>query len=184
MEFLSRVSEFVTEAGNQVSQKAKDVAGLTKLNMDIRMKEDFIRRQYTEIGKQYVDLYENEANPSTEGEQVLFDEMAKIKEARADIDRLKEELDGIKNIKKCGDCNAAVSKEAKFCPQCGKEFEDVEESVFEDEDDFFGSDAVDKAKDVAADVADKAKDLASDVADKAEEVKDAVQEKVEDIAGN
>ena len=53
MEFFDKLSETIVSAGKDVGQKAKDVSGIAKLKMDIRSKEDFVEKQYAELGKAY-----------------------------------------------------------------------------------------------------------------------------------
>jgi hypothetical protein len=53
-------------AGKDVGQKAKDVSGIAKLKMDIRSKEDFVEKQYAELGKAYYEKHKDEENAETE----------------------------------------------------------------------------------------------------------------------
>ncbi len=53
-------------AGKDVGQKAKDVSEIAKLKMDIRSKEDFVEKQYAELGKAYYEKHKDEENAETE----------------------------------------------------------------------------------------------------------------------
>ena len=53
MDFFDRMGEKLVTAGKDVTQKAKDLSGTAKLNFDIKAKEDFIEKQYAQIGKLY-----------------------------------------------------------------------------------------------------------------------------------
>lgn len=53
MDFFSKLGDTISATGKDVSKKARDLTGLAKLNMDLRAKEEYILRQYQEIGKQY-----------------------------------------------------------------------------------------------------------------------------------
>ena len=66
MEFFDKLSETIVSAGKDVGQKAKDVSGIAKLKMDIRSKEDFVEKQYAELGKAYYEKHKDEE--SAEGE--------------------------------------------------------------------------------------------------------------------
>ena len=66
MEFFDKLSETIVSAGKDVGQKAKDVSEIAKLKMDIRSKEDFVEKQYAEIGKAYYEKHKDEENAETE----------------------------------------------------------------------------------------------------------------------
>lgn len=122
MDFFSRLGETLTEAGKDVSQKAKDLTGIAKLNMDIKAKEDYMNKQYAAIGKKYYDLHKEDEEP-------LFEEMALITEAAEEIQRMERELADLKGMKKCPSCDASMEQDAMFCPKCGAKYE----SVYEEE---------------------------------------------------
>ena len=67
MEFFDKLSETIVSAGKDVGQKAKDVSEIAKLKMDIRSKEDFVEKQYAELGKAYYEKHKDEE--SAEGEE-------------------------------------------------------------------------------------------------------------------
>ena len=48
MDFFDRMGEKLVTAGRDVTQKAKDLSGTAKLNLDIKAKEDFIEKQYAQ----------------------------------------------------------------------------------------------------------------------------------------
>lgn len=60
MEFFDKLSETIVSAGKDVGQKAKDVSEIAKLKMDIRSKEDFVEKQYAELGKAYYEKHKDE----------------------------------------------------------------------------------------------------------------------------
>ena len=49
MDFFSKLGETITETGKDVSQKAKELTELAKLNMSMKKKEEFVQKQYLEI---------------------------------------------------------------------------------------------------------------------------------------
>lgn len=122
MDFFSKLGETLSATGRDVSQKAKDLTGLAKLNMDVRSKEEYILKQYTEIGKQYYELHKKDTDP-------VFAEIPLITEALEEIDRLKEEIADLKGLKKCPACGAMIEAEAVFCKQCGQKYESAAEEV-------------------------------------------------------
>ena len=62
MDFFDRMGEKLVTAGKDVTQKAKDLSGTAKLNFDIKAKEDFIEKQYAQIGKLYYEDHKEEAD--------------------------------------------------------------------------------------------------------------------------
>ena len=86
MDFFDRMGEKLVTAGKDVTQKAKDLSGTAKLNFDIKAKEDFIEKQYAQIGKLYYEDHKEEADGAY-GQQ-----MQAIAEAFAAIDHMKEEV--------------------------------------------------------------------------------------------
>lgn len=116
MDFFSKLGETLSEAGKDVSQKAKDLTGIAKLNMDIKAKEDYMNKQYAAIGRQYYELHKEDEEP-------LFEEMVLIREAAEDIQRMQQEMAELKGMKMCPVCEAAMEQEAQFCPKCGTKYE-------------------------------------------------------------
>ena len=48
MAFFGKLSETLTNASKDVSQKAKDLSGVAKLTMDIHTKEDQVQKMYAQ----------------------------------------------------------------------------------------------------------------------------------------
>ena len=60
MEFFDKLSESLVSAGKDVSQKAKDVSEIAKLKLDIKSKEDYVQKQYEELGRSYYEKHKDE----------------------------------------------------------------------------------------------------------------------------
>ena len=45
MDFFSKLGETITETSKDVSQKAKDLTELARLNMCVKKKEDFVQKR-------------------------------------------------------------------------------------------------------------------------------------------
>lgn len=123
MDFFSKLGDTLSATGKDVSRKAKDLTGLAKLNMDVRTKEEYVLKQYTEIGKQYYEQHKDEAEPA-------FGEIALIKETMEEIEALKGEIAQLKGLKKCPACGAVMELDAVFCNQCGAKYEEPEKEVY------------------------------------------------------
>ncbi len=118
MDFFGKLGETITETGKDVSQKVTDLTEITKLRMDIRNKEDFVRRQYTEIGKQYYEMHKDDAEP-------IFEEVALITETLLKIEELRSGIAERKGKKLCPVCSAPNDADALYCNKCGNKCEFV-----------------------------------------------------------
>lgn len=127
MEFFDKLGETLMTAGRDVSQKAKELSGAAKLNLDIKAKEDFVQKQYAEIGKQYYEAHKDDA--STE-----FEQFASIREALESIEQMKKDLLELKGAKACPQCGAKMSEDAAFCSECGASLTPAEEPKVPDEE--------------------------------------------------
>jgi len=119
MEFFDKLSETIVSAGKDVGQKAKDVSGIAKLKMDIRSKEDFVEKQYAELGKAY---YENAEGEEKTPEQEHF---FLITEALGEIERMRAEVFKLQGAVECPKCGAKMPQGAAFCSSCGTKMDDI-----------------------------------------------------------
>ena len=86
MSFFDEMKESLVSAGKDVSQKAKEVSGVAKLKLDVKSKEDYVEKQYAELGRTYFDAHKDDEE-NAENEQFKV-----IKEALAEIERMKTEI--------------------------------------------------------------------------------------------
>ena len=83
MAFFDKLGETIVNVGKDATQKAKDLSGVAKLNLDIKAKEDYVQRQYTELGRIYYEEHK------TESEVDGAEHFELIKEALEEIERMK-----------------------------------------------------------------------------------------------
>lgn len=121
MDFFDKLGETIIAAGKDVSQKAKDVSGVAKLRLDIRSKEDYIRNQYQELGKDYYNANKDRIDVP---ERYRFDQ---IDEALDDIAEMELRILELKKARRCPKCGAEVSDSAEFCSSCGEQLGIFEE---------------------------------------------------------
>lgn len=117
MDFFSKLGDTISATGRDVSQKAKDLTGIAKLNMDVRSKEEYVLKQYSEIGKRYFEMHKDDA-------QAEFEEVALIKAALEEIEGLKNEIAVMKGLSHCTSCGAVMGADDAFCTKCGAKRED------------------------------------------------------------
>lgn len=119
MAFFDKLSETLTNASKDVSQKAKDLSGVAKLTMDIHTKEDQVQKMYAQIGKLYFEAHKDD-------ESVAYEQMSQIKETLTVIEDMKKELMELKGAKICPRCGKEIDKEDTYCKSCGAKLEDEE----------------------------------------------------------
>ena len=103
----------IVSVGKDVGNKVNDVSAVAKVKLDIRSKENYIEKQYTELGRAYYLAHKEE-------EDVPEKEFFKpIEEAEEEIKRLNEKLLNLQGAKICPNCGARQSKAHAFCDSCG-----------------------------------------------------------------
>lgn len=130
MDFLNKLAETITDTSKVVTQKAKDVAEVAKLNSQISVEENRINAAYLSIGKRF---YEENAGEVMEA---YIQDFSVINESKAKIQNLKAQLVHIKGVCQCPHCNAEVPASYSFCNFCGAKLaveEPKEENVVDSE---------------------------------------------------
>ena len=119
MAFFDKLSETLTNASKDVSQKAKDLSGVAKLTMDIHTKEDQVQKMYAQIGKLYFESHKDD-------ETTDYEQMSQIKDTLATIEDMKKELNELKGTKVCPRCGQEVKAADAYCKSCGAKLEEDE----------------------------------------------------------
>lgn len=113
MAFFEKFGEKLTNAGKDVAKKTKELADVTKLNMQIGNEEDNIKSKYLEIGKLYYELF------SSSPDEKFTELCSSIAESENKINTYKDQIQEIKGVKKCSKCGAEIASSAVFCSICG-----------------------------------------------------------------
>jgi len=113
MAFFERFGEKLSNAGKDVAKRTKELADITKLNMQINNEEDSIKSKYLEIGKLYYELHASD--PSEE----FTDLCASITDSENKINTIKAQIQAIKGVKKCSKCGTEIALSSTFCSVCG-----------------------------------------------------------------
>ncbi len=129
MAFFERFGEKLSSAGKDMAKKTKELADVTKLNMQIGNEEDNIKSKYIEIGKLYYDLF------SSTPDERLAPLCSSITESLNKISTYKEQIQSIKGVKKCAKCGAEIADSASFCSVCGNKASSEEEKEPEEAND-------------------------------------------------
>ncbi|MBQ1598335.1 MAG: zinc ribbon domain-containing protein [Candidatus Weimeria sp.] len=119
MGMFDDVSDTLLKAGTDAANFVKDTASTAKLNLDLKGKENALKKAYEGLGKKYYEQHKSEGDP-------LF---AQIRELIVDIDDLKEQIAEIRGQEVCPKCGAYVPKDAQYCNKCGAAIFPFEEDV-------------------------------------------------------
>ena len=118
MDLFDKLSDTIVSAGKEVSQKAKGMTDVAKLQYEIKTKEDFVNTKYRELGEQYYMAHKDDEDLENEA----FEE---IEIALQRIQDIKEEIMDLKGAKACPKCGAKVAENASFCSVCGAKVNDM-----------------------------------------------------------
>ena len=109
---FEHLKQTVVSAGKEVADKAKETSSIAKLKLDIRTKEDFLTKQYAELGKAFYQAHKNE----DVAEQAFFPTIA---EAEEEVNRLNDELMDLQGAVLCPKCGSKQLEDSVFCNKCG-----------------------------------------------------------------
>lgn len=106
-----------TEKLNQMTQnaisKSKEVAGVTKLNLEISTLNQNIKNIQTEVGAYVLE------NGLLKEDASVVEWASKVASLKAEIEANSEKIHDLKNVSICPGCGAEVSRTSKFCDKCG-----------------------------------------------------------------
>lgn len=106
-----------SEKLNQMTQsaisKSKEVAGVTKLNLEISTLNQNIKNVQTEVGAYVLE------NGLLLDDASVAEWAAKVASLKAEVEANTEKIHGLKNVSVCPGCGAEVSRNSKFCDKCG-----------------------------------------------------------------
>lgn len=90
MDVFEKISKTVKEKSKVAAVKAKEVAGVAQLKIQVSTQEELIKKNYQEIGKLYYELY------SDMPEEPFRKACAGIKDAQDTIEGLQEQIELLK----------------------------------------------------------------------------------------
>ena len=128
MSFWDQLSEKVTNGANTVSESAKKMAEIVKLNRQIDKLKSEIETKYADIGK----MVKRELLDKLDSDEIKI--MAQeIDSMQAEMAQMKKAVYDLKGVKTCPECGVKIASEDTFCPSCGlKQEEQVVEIPAED----------------------------------------------------
>lgn len=112
MSFIDKLGDSIVSMSKDVGQKAKEASGIAKLKLDIRIKQEYVKEQYAQLGKVYYEAHKNEDVP----EKQRFD---KISDALDEIYKMELQILELKKARRCPNCGVEASETAEYCSNCG-----------------------------------------------------------------
>lgn len=113
MAFFDDLGKKISQAGQTVAQKTKDVTEVARLNGAILDEEKKINSNYNEIGKLFVKKFSD----TDDAEFAAL--VSLIKESEEKIANYRRQVQDIKGVVRCDKCGAEVANGMAFCSACG-----------------------------------------------------------------
>lgn len=125
MGFFDNLSNSISQGATKATEKAKEIAEVTKLQSSINSENKVIDAAYSELGKAFFEQFKDDV-------VAKFPEIAeKVDTALANIEAAKKAIIAAKGSQVCPQCGKEVAKDTKFCPACGAQMPVVEAPVEE-----------------------------------------------------
>lgn len=123
---FDKLKDDLFSVGKEVGDRVSDVSNIAKLKLDVRSKEEFLERQFAQLGRMYYAAHKNDVEAVAEQ-----DTFVAIAETEAKIEGIKQTILDLQGAVCCPNCGEKYQKGFKFCPSCGTELK--KESTPEDE---------------------------------------------------
>lgn len=118
MAFLDDLDRKVTSLGQGVVQKSREVTDSVKINSALKTLGSQKKSEFEQLGKVYYKMcIQEETAPAPEAAEII----ARLQELTAEEKQLQEQIQRIKNVVYCPNCNTELSGDSKFCNVCGTE---------------------------------------------------------------
>lgn len=95
--------------------KSKEMAEVTRLNMEIGNLKQNLKDLYTKTGEYVL------TNGVAAEDETIAEYIAQMNTIQQNIEADEEKIKEVKNINICANCGAEVSRTSKFCDKCGTE---------------------------------------------------------------
>ena len=121
MGFFDGIGRKISQTGQNIVNKANEVADVSKYNSQIADEEKNIKGYINQLGQAY---YERYGQTPHEGMEPLCNA---INASRDRIAEIKKQILSTKKIKTCPNCGAECDSSLAFCGSCGAELPKEEE---------------------------------------------------------
>ena len=115
MEFFDDAVNKAKEAIDVACKKTNEVVTVQKQKFDISALESKIAKDFQVLGE----IYYNKIKDSAADDENVSELVLSIKEKSDKIDKLKAEINSVKNKRICPKCGAAIEQTSNYCNACG-----------------------------------------------------------------
>ena len=119
MDFFEKLGKKATETFNSAAEKTNKIASETKIKIKINDCKSKIKDLYQDIGKIVYQKFVLDGK--LEVKEDIEEQLSKISELTNQIEEYEKQILELSNMKQCVNCKNKIEKNAKFCPECGKE---------------------------------------------------------------
>ena len=123
MNFFNKLGKKASETYQLTKEKTSKISEELKLRNKINENKNNIEEIYNEIGK----CVYNEFKTGEKCDK-MTEKCEQITALEEENCRIEDKILGIKNIKKCINCNSEITKDSEFCSKCGTK-QPVEEKI-------------------------------------------------------
>lgn len=121
MAFLDEFGKKFTKTSQSMAKKAKEVAEVSNLKLQIKDEERALRGNFAELGEKYYALHSEDAQAE------LAESVEKVMAGKRKISLLEERIAQIENERVCPNCSTKLPEKGMFCPACGTKYPEAEE---------------------------------------------------------
>lgn len=130
MAFFEDFGKKFAKTSQSVAKKAKDVAEVGNLKLQIKEEERRIKGEFAELGQQYYALHCEDAP------EELQELVNRVTEVKKRISMLEEQIHRIEHERSCPECGTRMPEDGQYCISCGKRYpedkaEELEAAVVE-----------------------------------------------------
>lgn len=111
---LDKLKSSIVSVGKDVGNKVNDVTAIAKVKLDIHTKEEYMEKQFAQLGRAYYFAHKNDEDIP---EMEFFKPIA---EAENEISRLKDELLTLQGAQVCANCGVKQPQGNTYCQKCGE----------------------------------------------------------------
>lgn len=114
MAFFDDLGAMLSKTGQKTVQKANELADITKLNLRTGELNKSVRELYAQLGEQYYVRFHGEPH------EALAETCGAIDKLNEELERIRLEIQRIKQIKVCPSCGHENESDARFCCKCSE----------------------------------------------------------------
>lgn len=115
MSIFDDIGKRVAEVAKNATKMTRDMADTTRLNVQISGKQEEIDKLYAQIGMAYFARYQAGGGAADSMDE-LCAQIARLSEEKRS---LQQQIDEIKQMRRCPKCGSVQPKESAFCSSCG-----------------------------------------------------------------